>query len=135
MPGARWKGLLTDVMNRFDRKIPWIDLEDGATSTRPDFLNEILAGLGMSRDVRGNHDLVDFSRIIRGEEHPAFVALVHFERIERFRDDIDLSAAFRNLIMEHRKLILLVQSRDPFAKLLPKGHNLSDIDIKTVELG
>lgn len=133
-PRARWKGLLTDVMQRLSRRVPWIDLEDGATTTRPDFLNEILAGLGISREIREGHDLVDFSRIIRGEKHAAFVALVHFERIERFRDDIDLSAAFRNLIMEHRKLVLLVQSRDPFAKILPEGHRLSDIDIKTIEL-
>jgi hypothetical protein len=131
---ARWKGLLTDIMDRLDREIPWIDLEDGVTTTRPDFLNEILAGLGIRRQVRESHDLVDFSRIIREEEHPAVVALVHFERIERFQDDIDLAAVFRNLIMERRKLVLLVQSHDPFAKLLPKAHKLSDIDIKTVEL-
>ena len=83
VPGAKWKGLLTNIMHRLDCKIPWIDLEDGATTTRPDFLNEILAGLGMSRQVRDSHDLVDFSRILREEVRPALVALVHFERIER----------------------------------------------------
>lgn len=131
---ARWQGLLTDVMDRLGRRIAKIDLEDGATTTRQHFLNEILAGLGIKQQVRVGQDLVDFSRILREEAHPAVVGLVHFERIERFRDDIDLSAAFRNLIMEHRKLILLVQSHDPFSKLLPKAHQLSDIDIKTVEL-
>ena len=37
-------------------------------------------------------------------------------------------------MMDMRKLTLLVQSRTPFAALLPRDHPLSDIDIKTVEL-
>ncbi|MCP5126732.1 MAG: hypothetical protein H6973_14160 [Gammaproteobacteria bacterium] len=48
--------------------------------------------------------------------------------------DVDLFAALRFLMMDMRKLTLLVQSRTPFAALLPKDHPLSDLDIKTVEL-
>ena len=89
----------------------------------------------MSRRVRDDHDLADFSRIVRDEPNPVLVTLTHFERIQRFRDDINLSTTFRSLIMTHRKLLLLlVHSRDPFASLLPKANELSEIDIKMVEL-
>jgi hypothetical protein len=37
--------------------------------------------------------------------------------------------------MDARQLVLLVQTRQPVATLLPPGHELSKIDFKTVALG
>jgi len=63
------------------------------------------------------------------------VVLTHFDMApHRSYYDVDLFAALRFLMMDMRKLTLLVQSRTPFAALLPKDHPLSDLDIKTVEL-
>ena len=38
-------------------------------------------------------------------------------------------------MMDARQLVLLAQTRQPIATLLPSGHELSKIDFKTVELG
>jgi len=64
------------------------------------------------------------------------LAIVHFDMV-RFRPDYDVNlfAALRNLMMESRKLVLLIESDEFFVSLLPAGHPLSSITaIKTVEL-
>lgn len=66
---------------------------------------------------------------------PVRLAVKHFDQVlARPHYGSDLFAALRNLIMDVRSLVLLIQSRAPFATLLPHGHPLSLIDIKTVEL-
>jgi hypothetical protein len=63
------------------------------------------------------------------------LAIRHFDHMSaQFKADTDLFDVLRNLIMDVRKLVLLVQTRTPFATLLPGDHKLSKIDIKTVEL-
>jgi hypothetical protein len=39
------------------------------------------------------------------------------------------------MVMDARQLVLLVQTRQPVVTLLPPGHELSQIDFKTVVLG
>jgi hypothetical protein len=64
------------------------------------------------------------------------VALRHFHRVaHRPQYGPDLFASLRYLVMDARQLVLLVQTRQPVATLLPTGHELSKIDFKTVELG
>ena len=81
-----------------------------------------------------SRDLADFKALLEARAHTR-VALTHFDLAPHRRYyDVDLFATLRFLMMDMRKLTLLVQSHTPFAKLLPKDHPLSDIDIKTVEL-
>ena len=48
--------------------------------------------------------------------------------------EIDLFVALRDLMMEARRLTLLITSHAPLATLLPQDHPLSAMEIKTVEL-
>ena len=62
--------------------------------------------------------------------------MIHFDMV-RFRPsyDVNLFGTLRYLMMDSRKLVLLIESREFFANLLPAGHPLSSITtIKTVEL-
>ena len=62
--------------------------------------------------------------------------MIHFD-IVRFRPsyDVNLFGTLRYLMIDARKLVLLIESREFFANLLPQGHPLSSITtIKTVEL-
>lgn len=61
--------------------------------------------------------------------------MTHFDlTVHRADYDVNLFSALRHLVMESRKLVLLIQSRQPFASLLPRGHPLSEIDVRTVEI-
>ena len=61
--------------------------------------------------------------------------MLHFDYAPRRKDyEHDFFASVRNLVMDSRKLVLLVQSHGNFASLLPHDHPMSTMDIKTVEL-
>ena len=78
-------------------------------------------------------DLAVLHRVLSARPGSA-VALLHFDFVQHRKYGVDLFSALRVLLMDLRKLVLLAQSRTPFAALLPKKHPLSSIDMKTVEL-
>ena len=79
-------------------------------------------------------DLAELDRLICAGPR-ATVGLIHFDIVsKRPHYGTDLFAALRYLMMDARKLVLLVESRTSFDALLPRDHPLSEIDIKTVEL-
>jgi hypothetical protein len=67
------------------------------------------------------------------------LAIIHFDYV-RDREksssyDANLFGALRYLIMDARKLVLLIESKEFFINLLPVGHPLSSITtMNTVEL-
>jgi hypothetical protein len=65
-----------------------------------------------------------------------FLAFCHFENVQARRKayGVELFFALRHLVMDERKLFLLVESRVPFRELLPKDHPLSNLHLHTVEL-
>lgn len=135
---ARWRELLRHVQATAAPDLALVDLQDGRTATREGLLSEILDGLGMRvGDLpRKPRDLVQFTDSLLALRRKARVALTHFDLAPyRHAYDIDLFAGLRWLVMEgERPLVLLAQSRTPFATLLPSGHPLSDIDLLTIEL-
>ncbi len=133
--GVNWRALLEHLANDYPLGLARVDLQDPDTTSRRGLLATIAKALE-ARVVLSDEprDLSDFKALLMSRSSTR-VALTHFDLAPHRRYyDVDLFAALRFLMMDRRKLTLLVQSRTPFAALLPRDHPLSDIDIKTVEL-
>ena len=133
---ATWRGLLEHIVSDHIPALATVNLERPATASRQGLLIEILKGLGDRVSLPDEpKDLTEFDRVFSSRPGVSHIALTHFDlTLYRPQYGVDLFAALRYLIMDSRKLVLLVQSRTSFAALLPRGHPLSEIDIKTVEL-
>jgi len=131
----KWRELIREVRNRV-AGLGEVDLETGATASRKAFVEEILRTCGAPATVPDEpNDLVVLDRALTIRS-VSRLAMIHFDMV-RFRPsyDVNLFGALRHLMMDSRKLVLLIQSREFFANLLPAGHPLSSIvTIKTVEL-
>jgi len=124
-----------DLQDEHFPQLALVNLEQGATVSRRGLIPEILQRLGHRPSLPDEpDDLAEPDRLISAGQ-PVRVAMTHFDlAANRPQYGVDLFAALRYLIMTTRKLTLLVQSRTPFAGLLPRDHPLSEIDIKTLEL-
>jgi len=116
-------------------KLGHVDLEDPMTVPRRGLIAAMLGALGATAVVpQAPEDLPELGRVL-GSLDRSRLALSHFDLAPHRPDyDANLFAALRFVIMEKRQLVLLIQSRTPFAALLPRGHPLSEIDIRRVEL-
>jgi hypothetical protein len=137
---VRWRPLINHVTNSFFKGFGIVNLDSGATVSREGLVTEILRACGLRTDVlRIPNDLGPFTRI---SERDALsrVALLHFDNIAHRNYGPDLFASLRHLVMDQRKLVLLIASRSPFetilsqARFLPSDYSSSRIDFKTVEL-
>ncbi len=132
---AVWRPMLEQLRADAFPQLGLVNLEQGATVPRCGLIQEVLGALGL-RPILAEEpdDLVEFDRLLRTGPR-AMLALTHFDLVSRRPQyGVDLFAALRFLMMDARKLVLLAQSRAPFATLLPRDHPLSEIDIRTVEL-
>jgi TIR domain-containing protein len=130
-----WRELLADLQRGNLADLVQVNLEKPATASRRGLAAEILRAFGMTAPVPPEpEDLAELDRFLSARQQGR-LALTHFDlAAHRPAYGIDLFAALRYLVMDSRQLVLLVQSRRPFATLLPEGHPLSAIDLKTVEL-
>lgn len=113
-----------------------VDLQNPSTASRRGLVQEIVRACGSTLKIpdETDEDLAALGTVLSNSSG-RILALTHFDlAAHRKTYGVDLFASLRYLTMELRKLVLLVQSRTPFAALLPDGHPLSEIDIKTVEL-
>jgi hypothetical protein len=113
-----------------------VDLESGATVGRRNLVTEIIRAAGGRGEARRPpDDLADLDRFVMAAEREVRLALLHFDvvkgRVHGYKPD--LFSALKHLV-DKRKLVLLVESRAPFATLLPPGNLLSQVQMKTVEL-
>jgi hypothetical protein len=131
----RYRQLIHHIREDFQPELGIVDLDQGPTASRPGLVAEILTACGAPASVPPvPGDLAVLHRVLSARPGSA-VALLHFDHVQhREYYDVDLFSALRVLLMDSRKLVLLAQSRTPFAALLPKTHPLSSIDMKTVEL-
>jgi TIR domain len=135
---VRWKPLIDDL--RRDPSLAGlreVNLRDPETYTRKGLVKTILAACGIPGPVPDKPgDLVKLSRSLKLRPNPAHLALTHFDYVSDHTDfEIDLFSALRYEMTDSRKLVLLIQSRQPFQTLLPKEHPLSSITTpKIVEL-
>jgi hypothetical protein len=137
----KWRELIAHIQKDHLTDLAVINLEDGATSTRQGLVKEMLKAAGSTLVVPNEpDDLITLSEALTSLTKPVCMTLMHFDivadRVRRTPSfNIDLYAAWRDLMTEKRKLVLLIHSHAPFMQLLPMGHHLSSItDLKTVEL-
>jgi len=131
----KWREFIAEVRRAFpDMGI--VDLEAGKTATQHGLVGEILNLLVKFNGTlpKNAEHLAEFERLL--EKAPATIlALTHFDIAPKRKYTEDLYHSFRHLVMNKGKLTLLVESRAPFATLLPKNHGLSFLEMETVELG
>ena len=131
-----WRAWLQELRATRFSNLAEVDLENPLAVPRPGLISEILRAAGRSRAVPAVPD--DLPELARGliEGGKSYLALRHFHRVaDRPQYGPDLISSLRWLVMDARQLVLLAQTRQPVATLLPQGHELSKIDFKTVELG
>jgi hypothetical protein len=130
----KWRELI-DLLKLALPELGVVDLESGKTATQRGLVGEILRALvNFSSELpRSDEHLAEFERLLEAAS-PTLLALKHFDRVRERKYDGDLYSSLRYLIMEKRRLTLLVESRGPFATLLPKNHALSFLEMETVEL-
>ena len=131
----KWRELIHSLRGGQLADLGLVDLNSGATASRRGLIAEILSVCDFTKAVPPPpEDLVVLDRAIKQRTFTR-LALSDFDRASTRHDyDIDLFASLRHLIMDARKLTVLIQSRKPFLSFLPPEHPLSSIDIRTVEL-
>jgi hypothetical protein len=132
----RWREMIEHLRAAHLPELRTVDLARGVTASRRALVEELLKACGVNQPVPAPpEDLVVLDRALSARPSPSHVALLHSDYVAARPDyDINLYAALRSLIVDARKLVVLVQSRRPFAQLVPHNHPLSAIDLKTVEL-
>ena len=131
---SSWRAMLNHVQKDYLSTLAIIDLYDGAASSRPNLIGEILKSQGINRSVPyPPDDLRELKYAISSLTH-CYLGLTHFDLVNIRKYGDDLLFALLHLIMNDRKLTLLVQSRRGLTELIAGDHPLSTIDIKTVEL-
>lgn len=131
---SSWRAMFKHVQKDYLPSLAMIDLYDGATISRQNLIGEILKSQGINCNVPPPpDDLRELKYAISSLSH-CYLVLKHFDLVNMREYGDDLLFALLHLIMDDRKLTLLVQSRRAFAELIAGDHPLSSIDIKTVEL-
>jgi hypothetical protein len=131
----KWRELIQHIQEEHLKDLALVNLDRGVTASRPGLVMEILGAFGSQSSVPAPpHDLAELDRVI-SLRPLSRLALLNFDHVShRYEDKVDLFSALRFLVMDSRKLVLLAESRTPFAALLPADHPLSQMDLKTVEL-
>jgi len=133
--GVAWRQLLKQLKLALP-PLGVVDLHRGQTETRRLLIEEILKVCNGYQGTLPRHDLAEFERVLLAQPH-TWLALTHFDTIKEKKDknfDNNFFNCLRFLIMDERKLTLLIGSDAPFATLLPKNHRLSYLEMETVEL-
>jgi hypothetical protein len=135
---ARWRPLLDHLSHNPALGLAVVKLDSGEAAHRPSLVQEILKQCGCpSPDPVPDKpkDLVVLSRMLKALPQSTRLALTSFDHVTHRLDEygVDLFVALRDLMQTH-KITLLVESRTPFANLLPHDHPLSTITINSVEL-
>ena len=130
----RWRELVAEIKRALP-DLGLVDLESGKTATQRGLAVEMLRALinYTGNLPKNNEHLAEFERLLEGTP-PALLALKHFDKVTERDYGSDFYSSLRYLIMEKRQLTLMIQSRAPFATLLPKNHALSFLEMETVEL-
>jgi hypothetical protein len=133
--GTRWRELIEDLRSAHLPELRTVDLQRGAAVSRRGLVEELLKACGVNRQVPAPpEDLVVLDRTLSVCPITSYVALLHGELLNRADYGEDLIHTLKCLIMDDRKLVLLVQSRHYIAQILKHNHCLSVIDWKTVVL-
>lgn len=130
-----WRELICELRSISFPNLGEVDLQKPATTSRRGLIKKIMEVCGVLTDVPPEpEDLVYLGENFENRLL-TYIAFTHFDLVvNRPQYGIDLFSSLRYLMMEDKKLVLLIHSRDHFANLLPPNNPLSNIEIKTVIL-
>lgn len=135
---VKWGKFVEEVCNCMN--MPIIDFEAPKTFTRKGLIEEILDKMNIHYcEVPDEpYDLTFFSDILK-QEPLTYLCFVHFDMVkEQKQYDVQFFSMLRYLTMERfkkpKKLVLFIHSHEPISRLLPLGHPLSEINVKSVYL-
>ena len=135
---VKWRELLEHIRKDYFNDFGIIDVEDPRVTTRKALVEEILKQCGTHTIVskKAGEDLVTLGRVISVKTSPSRLIIKHFHEVIRRRYyDNELFSSLRYLMTESQKLVLLIQSRKPYAEILPHDNPLSSVtNLKVVEL-
>jgi hypothetical protein len=110
-----------------------VDLDTGAASSRRRLISDILKACGTPADVPKDEDLAVLHD--RLTDLPGTIlCLRHFDRVAARDYGKDFYSALKYLVMDSRKLVLLLESRAPYTSLLPADNTLTKLQAQLVEL-
>lgn len=136
-PGTAWRALIAHIREEYLPRLGRLDLENPVTyTTRRRLVEEMLAAVGAPTKIQPDQeDLAVLYETLKKRKKVSYLALTQFHLVpDRPYYDADLFHALRYLVMEEKKLVLLVQTREKaFIELLP-DHPLSEIAMDFKEL-
>jgi len=129
-----WRQLVEHIRDDFFPEIGVVDLDRGATASRRGLVSEILTVSGVaSAPPAEPEDLVFLDQALSSLPRSR-VALLHFDRVRSRSYGPDFWKALRFLVMDSKRLVLLLESRAPVGSIIPAEQLDSPIELQTVEL-
>jgi hypothetical protein len=116
-------------------KLPLVDLDRGVTAPRRGLVEEILRECGSwAKAPHGDGEDLALLDARLSELGQTTLCLRHFDRVVDRKYGNDLFSTLKYLVMDARKLVLLVESKTPSVSLLPDDPTLTLIQMQVVEL-
>ncbi len=134
--GTAWRSLLQHIQQEHIGDLGIVDLQRPATASRRGLIATLLEATGAPTKVPPEpEDLVTLDHALT-RRPVSRIALTHFHLVQhRPQYGPDLFHTLRYMVMEARKLVLVVQSEGKgFPELLPIDHPLSELDLETISL-
>ncbi|HEY0838379.1 MAG TPA: toll/interleukin-1 receptor domain-containing protein [Azospirillum sp.] len=129
-----WEALIEDARQTVG-DLPRVDFQDTAVYSRPGLVRQMLAALGLRVPVPNRPDDLSALGHALAAGAPRWLALTRFHLVQDHADlDKELFLVLRDLVQEKKHLRVLVQSRTPFANLLPPLPVGSDFELPVVDL-
>jgi len=115
----RWSELVADIRKNHQTDLVEVDLNRGTTASREGLIAEVLQAFGSTvRVPRRPSDLASLDRFFHTKKSVSRLALLHLDRAAERNYGSDLFASLRYLATEAQRLVLLLESRRPFAEFL-----------------
>jgi len=132
-----WRALINQIGEASEAGMVRVDLNSAHTIERPGLLAAMLDENETAHILpRPPRDLSEFQRIVESRPLPSRIALLHFDQVQFRKYGTDYLTTLRYLVTEQRKLVLLIESRDPLVSLLKHDYRclMSDLTIECVHL-
>ncbi len=137
----RWRELLSQVKMDLSQEhriqLAQVDLAAGSASTLTGLIEDIIKACGGTvNKITKTNALLSLDRFCSNHPNQIFLKILHFDLIvyDTYSDH-RFFAALRNLVTDKKKLVLVMESRDYFANLIPRNHPLSALFPNNIELG
>ncbi len=131
-----WEPLVTDLRNTLPLSLIIVNLLKPGTASRRGLVEEILLACGVRRSVPSEpEDLVTLDRTLAHLPGKIYLALLNFDLTQhRPSYEANFFTSLRFLVVDEKKIVLLVHSHRSYSSLTPKEEPLSRLELKAVEI-